>query len=81
MKTETKCLIVEQVCEAAIGGALGIILTNNVLPTCNNKTEKVVVTLGAAVGGWMLGRSFAKKFYTYCDYNFGTDFEEARKQL
>jgi hypothetical protein len=81
MKTETKCFIAEQVCEGIMGGAVGIILSNNILPKCNNNAEKVVVTLGTTVVGWMLGRSFAKQFYAYCDYNFGTDFEETRKNL
>lgn len=76
MKTETKCLIAEAVGEVMLGGAIGVGLVNHVYPKCDNKTEKVVMTLGTMVGGWMIGRAWAKTFYKFCDGVFDVDFED-----
>lgn len=78
--TEKKCMVVEQVCEAVIGGAIGIILETTVFPKCND-VEKIVVTLGAGVAGFFAGRAFAKKFYKYCDDFHGTDFSDVIETL
>ena len=76
MKTETKCMIAETVGELMLGGAVSIVLQNHVYPECDNKTEKVIVTLGTMVGSWMLGRAWAKTFYKFCDGVFDADFED-----
>lgn len=78
---EKKCVAVEQVCEALIGGAIGIVLARNVLPKCDDTVEKVIVTLGTGVASFFTGRAFAKKFYTYCDQYHGTDFSDVTKKL
>lgn len=73
-KTE-KCMIAEQVGEALLGAASGIIIQKTVIPKCN-KGEQILVTLGAAVGGWMLGRTFGNMFYKFCDDVFDTGFND-----
>lgn len=74
-KTMKKCVIAEQVCEVLIGGASAIILNKTVTPKCNG-LETIVVGLGSSVLGCMVGRSFAKKFYKFCDDTFDTEFED-----
>ena len=70
---EKRCVVAEQICEALIGGAIGVVVSNNVLPKCNNIVEKTIVVLGTGVAGFALGRKFAKGFYKYCDAQFGTE--------
>lgn len=72
MTTREKCMIAEQVGEVLLGAAGGIILKNTVLTKCN-KCEQVFVTLGSAVGMWVLGRAFGKTFYRFCDDTFNTE--------
>lgn len=76
MTIEKKCEIAEQVCEFTLGAAIGIVTTGCVLPKCKNGLEKAVVMLGTGIGGWMIGRSFAKQFYKFCDVVFDTDFSD-----
>lgn len=79
--TEKTCVVVEQVCEAVIGGAIGIILARTVFPKCNDDVEKIVVTLGAGVASFFAGRSFANKFFKYCDDYHETDFSDVIDKL
>lgn len=76
MKKETKCKIGEVVGEVVLGLAVGVVTDNIVYPKCNNKIEKIAVTLGTGVGSWMLGRAWAKTYYKFCDEVFDTDFED-----
>ena len=78
---EKKCVAVEQVCEALIGGAIGVVLVNNVFPKCNSTVEKIVVSLGTGAASFFAGRAFAKKFYKYCDDFHGTDFSDVIEKL
>lgn len=73
METEQKCKIAEQIGEFVLGMAVGAVLNNTVLPKCN-KFEKAIVVTGAGISSWMLGRTFAKHFYKFCDAAFDTDF-------
>lgn len=79
--TEKKCMVVEQVCEAVIGGAIGVVLARNVFPKCDDNVEKIIVTLGTGVASFFAGRAFAKKFYKYCDDFHGTDFSDVIEKL
>ena len=81
MNVYKKCEIAEQVGEVLMGGAMGLLLTNHVYPKCENNLEKIVITLGAGVGGWVAGRVWAKHFYKFCDVAFDTDHEEIIKHL
>lgn len=81
MDTMKKCVVAEQVCELLIGGALGVVMTNNVMPKCTNGAEKLLVLAGTCVGAWAAGRGFAKKFYSFCDAQFGTDFGDETYNL
>lgn len=76
MNTEVKCIIAEGIGEIMLGGAIGVGLVNHVYPKCESNTEKVIMTLGTMVGGWMIGRAFGKQFYKFCDSTFNTDFED-----
>lgn len=80
MDKETKCVLAEATCELVLGAAIGVGLNKFVLPKCD-AIEKVVVTAGTCVGGWMLGRGFAKQFYKFCDYAYGTDFSDIIENL
>lgn len=80
MTKEEKCMIAETIGEAILGAAIGVCLDKTVMPKCNG-CEKAVVALGTAVGGWMIGRSFAKTFYKFCDGVFDTEFEDAIEKL
>lgn len=75
MDKQVACIAAEFVCEAFIGGALGIGVNKLVVPHCN-KAEKAVVTVGTSILGWAIGREFAKKFYKFCDAKFDTEFNE-----
>ena len=72
MKLETKCVIAEMTGEALIGATMSIILRKTIFPKCKSG-DKVIATLGTAVMAWMVGRSFCKEFYEFCDGVFGTD--------
>ena len=75
MDKHVKCLVAEQIGEVLIGSTIAIGLNKTVIPHCNT-AEKVVVAMGAAVGGWMVGRAFGKKFFNWCDDVFDTEFNE-----
>lgn len=81
MEKEVKCLLAEQVGEVILGGSLALILDKTVLPKCDNGAEKLLVTAGGMIGGWMLGREWAKKWYKFCDSAFDTDFEDVYEDL
>ena len=81
MEKETKCMLAEQVGEVIIGGSLAVIIGKTVLPKCDNGFEKLVVSAGGAIGGWMLGREWAKKWLKFCDTAFDTDFEDVYEDL
>ena len=80
MTKEKKCYYAEMIGEALMGAAVATCINKTVMPKCNG-CEKIAVTLGAAVGGWMIGRSFAKTFYKFCDEVFDTDFSDTIEKL
>ena len=81
MDVYKKCNIAEQVGEVILGGAIGLLVTNNLYPKCSNNFEKVVIMAGAGIGGWIAGRVWAKHFYKFCDETFDTNYEEEIKRL
>ena len=81
MDVYKKCNIAEQVGEAILGASIGLILTNNLFPKCSNNVEKIVLTAGAGIGGWIAGRVWAKHFYKFCDETFDTNYDEITKRL
>ena len=81
MEKETKCIITERICECFIGGTVGIIASDHVLPKCENNFDKVVVTGGALIGSFMIGRAFTKQFLKFCDSVFGTDFKDVTDEM
>lgn len=76
MNKETMCKVGEVAGEVILGLATGVAVENIVYPKCNNKLEKVAVTLGTGIGSWMIGRVWAKHYYKFCDVVFDTDFED-----
>ena len=81
MTTETKCVVAETVCEGLMGLAAGTVIANYAIKHDCNAVETTVLTLGAMVVQWSVGRAFAKQFYKYCDNSFGTDFKDVIEQL
>lgn len=81
MTTEKKCMIAEQVGEVFIGAAIGTVVANNVIPKCDTAVQKIAVTVGSAIGGWIAGRVWAKHWFKFCDSTFGTDFKDTTEQL
>ena len=81
MEKETKCMIGEQIGEVIIGGSMGIITKNMILPHCDTVCEKIIVSLGAGLGGFVIGRKWAKQWFKFCDATFDTDFEDVCETL
>lgn len=80
MTTESKLMIAETIGEGLIGGAIGVVVVNNILPECDNKHDKVLVTAGGIIVSWLLGRKFAKEFYEWGDAVFDTDMSDNFKK-
>lgn len=76
METKEKvCIAVEIASELAMGAAISILQRKFVDPHLS-KGEKILVDIGTMPAAWMLGRSFAKMWYKFCDAAFDTDFED-----
>ena len=73
-KKQTLCSIGEMACECIIGGAIGVASGKFIQRTNCTKGQGLVVTLGSALGAWLIGRKFAKEYYRVCDDQLGTDF-------
>ena len=81
MHKETACVVGEFVGEVVLGAALGTAVNKTIMSKCDNPVEKGVIYLGTLVGGWMVGRVWAKQWYKFCDAAFDTDFEEVIENL
>lgn len=81
MEKEVKCMIGEQIGEVLIGGAIAVIVDKTVFPKLDKVGEKLIVSAGACVAAWMIGREWAKKWFKFCDVTCDTDFEDVYEAL
>lgn len=81
MTTETKCVVAEQVCEGLMGLAAGTVVANYIIKHDCNAVEATVLTLGAMIAQWSVGRAFGKQFYKFCDNTFDTDFKDVIERM
>lgn len=72
-KKQALCSIGEMTCEALIGGAIGVAVGKFIQCTNCTKGQSIVVTLGSALGAWLIDKKFAKEYYKACDNILGTD--------
>lgn len=74
---EVACFVTEQVCELALGAAIGTAVDKTILPKCDSKFEKGIVVAGTMVITYTIARNFGKRFLNHCnillDTNFDTD--------
>ena len=74
MENEKKFIIVEQVCEFAIGWAIGAAATKLIEP--EGAVNKALTLVGTSAIAWTIGRKFAGEFVNVCDKVFDVDLKD-----
>jgi hypothetical protein len=73
MRTEKNLIIVEQVCEFAIGFAVAAAMNTAANP--KGPVAKTLVAVGATAVAFVVGRKFGKEFAEVCDNTLNTNLK------